>query len=116
MPIPTVSEVLELLLFLTHLFCLSAQGWGFCHRICKESSIFANDLNMVKLTILTDDFCKEMGTVDADNMGSQLVVNTYKELCGAFVNIINLTLVNYTEKKTEENLIERWNHSFIFSA
>ena len=52
---------------------------------------------MVKLTILSDELCKELGTVDADNMGSQLVVNTYKELCGAFVNTINLTLVNYTE-------------------
>ena len=52
---------------------------------------------MVKLTILSDELCKELGTVDADNMGSQLVVNPNKELCGAFVNTINLTLVNYTE-------------------
>ena len=74
---------------------------------------------MVKLTILSDELCKELGTVDADNMGSQLVVNPNKELCGAFVNTINLTLVNYTEKNsvdTEESPIKRWNYSFIFSC
>ena len=66
---------------------------------------------MVKLTILSDELCKELGTVDADNMGSQLVVNPNKELCGAFVNTINLTLVNYTENTDavdkEESQIKR---------
>ena len=66
---------------------------------------------MVKLTILSDELCKEMGTVGADNMGSQLVVNPNKELCGAFVNTINLTLVNYTENTDavdkEESQIKR---------
>ena len=72
---------------------------------------------MVKLTILSDELCKELGTVDADNMGSQLVVNPNKELCGAFVNTINLTLVNYTENTDavdkEESQIKRWNNLFI---
>ena len=57
---------------------------------------------MVKLTILSDGFCKEIGTAEADNLGTQLVVNPNKELCGAFVNSINLTLVNYTEKNRED--------------
>ena len=36
-----------------------------------------------------------------DNLGVQLVVNTRMELCGGFVNSIDVTLVNYTttEKK-----------------
>ena len=100
MAIPTASEVIEQgmssLYFVS--ICVSVQGWGFCHKSCQANSIFANDLKMVKLTILSDDFCKEIGTADADNLGSQLVVNPHKELCGAFVNIINLTLVNYTEQ------------------
>ena len=55
----------------------------------------------VKLTILSDKLCKEIGNVDADNLGNQQIVNTRKELCGAFVNEINVTFVNYTfEEKT----------------
>ena len=54
---------------------------------------------MVRLTILEDDLCKISATVDEDNLGGQIVVNTRKELCGAFVNSMNLTYVNYTMKK-----------------
>ena len=64
-----------------YLFC------GYSIRLCKKEH------NSIVI-----DFCKEIGTADADNLGSQLVVNPHKELCGAFVNIINLTLVNYTEQ------------------
>ena len=101
MAIPTASEVRERrTVDVFHVFCISVsvQGWGFCHKSCQATSIFANELKMVKLTILSDNFCKEIGNADADNQGSQLVVNTYKELCGAFVNNISLTLVNYTEQ------------------
>ena len=38
-------------------------------------------------------------TVDKDNLGVQLVVNTRKELCGAFVNTAKVTFVNYTLSK-----------------
>ena len=69
---------------------------------------------MVKLTILSDDFCQEIGNADADNLGSQLVVNPNKELCGAFVNIINLTLVNYTENHRDDTeRKQRWNYSLF---
>ena len=30
--------------------------------------------------------------------GKELVVNTRKELCGAFINTLNVTFVNYTVK------------------
>ena len=41
---------------------------------------------------------QDLGTQAKDNLGGQLVVNTRMELCGAFVNNIHITLVNYTEK------------------
>ena len=50
----------------------------------------------MRLTILSDEFCKISATVDEDNLGGQIVVNTRKELCGAFVNSMNVTYVNYT--------------------
>ena len=34
-----------------------------------------------------------------DGMGTQLVVNTRMELCGAFINRMNVTYVNYTVKE-----------------
>ena len=39
---------------------------------------------------------QDIGFQASDNHGTQLVVNIRKELCGAFVNTINVTLVNYT--------------------
>ena len=73
------------------------QGWGFCHQACDSKyQIFSNKLKKVRLTTLADDLCKRLGTVEADNLGNQFAVNTRKELCGAFVNKMNLTFVNYT--------------------
>ena len=50
----------------------------------------------MQLTILSDTLCKEIGNVEADHLGLAQVVNTRKELCGAFVNEMNVTFVNYT--------------------
>ena len=76
------------------------QGWGFCHQACdKNYEIFNHLLKKVRLTILSEEFCKVMATVDEDNLGGQIVVNTRKELCGAFVNSMNVTFVNYTMSK-----------------
>ena len=76
------------------------QGWGFCHQACDpQYEIFNHLLKKVRLTILSEDFCKLMATVDEDNLGGQIVVNTRKELCGAFVNSMNVTFVNYTLSK-----------------
>ena len=42
---------------------------------------------------------QEIGHHQEDNLGSQLVVNTRRELCAGFVNTINFTLFNYTRNK-----------------
>ena len=39
-----------------------------------------------------------MGNVPRASDGDQLVVNTRMELCGAFINKMNVTYVNYTVK------------------
>ena len=38
-----------------------------------------------------------------DNLGMQMVVNTRLELCGAFINRMNVTYVNYTVKGEAED-------------
>ena len=38
-----------------------------------------------------------------DNLGGQMVVNTRIELCGAFINRMNVTYVNYTVKGEAED-------------
>ena len=38
-----------------------------------------------------------------DNLGMQMVVNTRLELCGAFINRVNVTYVNYTVKGEAED-------------
>ena len=44
-----------------------------------------------------------MGNVPKDNLGMQMVVNTRLELCGAFINRMNVTYVNYTVKGEAED-------------
>ena len=64
------------------------------------------------LTTFSDSTCKELGNVRKDNFGDPLVVNTNKELCGAFINNLNVTFVNYTR-----NTQSRWdqdNSHFYF--
>ena len=41
---------------------------------------------------------EKVGNVAKDNLGQQMVVNTRMELCGAFINRMNVTYVNYTVK------------------
>ena len=53
---------------------------------------------MVKLTTLSDELCKEIGNSPKNMLGDEEVVNVRKELCGAFVNDVNVTFVNYTLK------------------
>ena len=65
--------------------------------------MYIAELRKVQLTILSDELCKEMGTVQADNLGDLMAANTRKELCGAFINTMNLTFVNYTHLKKQES-------------
>ena len=39
-----------------------------------------------------------MGNVPKDSLGDRMVVNPRMELCGAFINQMNVTYVNYTVK------------------
>ena len=41
---------------------------------------------------------KKVGNVPKDSLGGEMVVNTRMELCGAFINRMNVTYVNYTVK------------------
>ena len=41
---------------------------------------------------------KKVGNVPKDSLGGQMAVNTRMELCGAFINRMNVTYVNYTVK------------------
>ena len=63
---------------------------------------------MVRLTILSDEMCHELGNLAEDETQGEFVVNTRKELCGAFVNEMNVTTVNYTlnTQKDIERLYE----------
>ena len=83
------------------------QGWGFCHRVCdRDHDIFTHTLKKVQLTILSEKLCEEVGNAEADNLGNENVVNVRKELCGAFVNLANVTLFNYTIlKKNAERFV-----------
>ena len=47
---------------------------------------------------ITCKFLEKVGNVPRDNLGPQMVVNTRMELCGAFINTMNVTYVNYTVK------------------
>ena len=40
----------------------------------------------------------KVGNVPKDNLGYHMVVNPRMELCGAFINQMNVTYVNYTVK------------------
>ena len=41
---------------------------------------------------------EKVGNVPKDSLGGEMVVNTRMELCGAFINRMNVTYVNYTVK------------------
>ena len=56
------------------------------------------------MTTFSDSTCKTLATVPKDNLGHPLVVNTQRELCGAFINNLNVTFVNYTQKAQSRRL------------
>ena len=57
---------------------------------------------MVRLTILSEKMCRELGNIAKSETQEEIVVNTRKELCGAFVNEMNVTTVNYTLNTQED--------------
>ena len=68
-------------------------------------------MKKVRLTVLSDEMCKKFGVVkekedEKKEKARVLVVNTRKELCGAFLHKINTTFVNYTTEIPKQNTIE----------
>ena len=97
-------KILQILL----LFHLNFQGWGFCHKVChRDHQAYIHTLQKVQLTILDDGLCNEIGNAEADSLGNEQVVNTRKELCGAFVNEMNVTFVNYTLRLVKKQNSDR---------
>ena len=83
----------------------NVQGWGFCHEVCRKDygdRVFSSTLKMVRLTILSEKMCRELGNIAKSETQDEIVVNTRKELCGAFVNEMNVTTVNYTLNTQED--------------
>ena len=77
------------------------QGWGFCHSACSMDRPFQDELMRVKMTVLTDEWCRKYGLVIEKNK-TELVTNVRRELCVAFLHQINTTFVNYTMKSNTE--------------
>ena len=48
------------------------------------------------MTTLSNRVCRKIGFAKKDNLGGALVVNTRIELCGAFINTMEVAYVNYT--------------------
>ena len=58
---------------------------------------------MVKLTIFSEEDCKELAFIPKSNLSSESIINVRKELCAGHLMDMNFTLVNYTIKATGEN-------------
>ena len=61
------------------------------------------------LTTLSDEACNLMGNIPRSSLGKQLAVNINNELCGAFINTMNVTYVNYTvnaKEKADNNRLQ----------
>ena len=54
------------------------------------------------MTTLSDSICKKLGTVYRDSFGHELIANPRMELCGAFIGSMNVTLVGYKQRESEE--------------
>ena len=66
----------------------------------KHEDIFVDLLRKVQLTILSDKLCSKFGIIEEKNH-TKMVVNVRKELCGAFINNMNVTYVNYTRENLQ---------------
>ena len=82
-----------------------SKGWGFCHENCGDAKgqaeIWQHELKKVQLTVLPDKLCAKFGKV-TEQEDLMMVVNTRIELCGAFINSMNMTVV--TNKKGYEQM------------
>ena len=64
---------------------------------------------MVKLTILSDKMCRTLANIPK----KKIAVNTKIELCGAFINEMNVTTVNYSMSSNKDKASGRFIFIFI---
>ena len=83
-------------------YIMILKGWGFCNKMCdKDQTLWVKELQQLRIRIMSDKLCKKFGSIYENNK-LRLIANTRKELCGGFVNNVNVTIANYTlEENTE---------------
>ena len=68
----------------------------------RKTSVYSSDrqprITIWSEVIIVPFLFGKVGNVPRDSQGLQMVVNTRLELCGAFINRMNVTYVNYTVK------------------
>ena len=67
----------------------------------RHNEIWVNSLKKIKLTVLSQKLCSKFGVIEEHN-DLEMVVNPRKELCGAFINKLDVAFVNYTKKTQKE--------------
>ena len=75
------------------------RAWS-SHKGSKSAILkpFLAETNQPFRVIIVAFLVEKVGNVPTASDGRQLVVNTRMELCGAFINKMNVTYVNYTVK------------------
>ena len=71
----------------------------------KDQAIWVKELQQLRIRIMSDKLCKKFGSIYENNK-LRLIANTRKELCGGFVNNVNVTIANFTAEggnQTQEN-------------
>ena len=71
----------------------------------KDQAIWVKELQQLRIRIMSDKLCKKFGSIYENNK-LRLIANTRKELCGGFVNNVNVTIANFTVEgrdQTQEN-------------
>ena len=70
--------------------------------MCQETNkLFDDELQQLKIKILSDELCKRFGSIYENNK-LILIANTRKELCGGFVNNVNVTITNFTVEQRDD--------------
>jgi len=84
------------------------KGWGFCSKNCGESIFALKKLMGAQFTVLSDERCQRSGNRIKNG---QVVnnVNVKTELCAAFINLLNTTVMNYTKTGADKNKFELFN-------
>ena len=70
--------------------------------MCDDNQkLQSQELQQLKIKILSDKHCEKFGSIYVRNKLSKKA-NTRKELCGGFVNNVNVTIANYTLEQRDD--------------